>query len=141
MTNNEFWLSIREIIDNDFSDEGLTKLDEYAEQFISGRLVYKRFSPAEQHGCDEGGTSHVIASILAGAEVGSDKCTAPIGSFKREQQCGAVQERRVLASEPTSATSSEIYCRISHFYRHDVFSPLFYSFLAHCHSITYPYLA
>lgn len=104
MTNNEFWLSIREIIDNGFSDEGLTKLDEYAEQFISGRLVYKRFSPAEQHGCDEGGTNHVIASILAGAEVGSDKCTAPIGSFKREQQCGAVQERRILASEPTSAT-------------------------------------
>lgn len=97
MTNNEFWLSIREIIDNGFSDEGLTKLDEYAEQFISGRLVYKRFSPAEQHGCDEGGTNHVIASILAGAEVGSDKCTAPIGSFKREQQCGAVQERRIKA--------------------------------------------
>ncbi len=83
MTNNEFWLSIREIIDNGFSDEGLAKLDEYAEQFISGRLVYKRFSPAEQHGCDEEGTNHVIASILAGAEVGSDKCTAPIGSFKR----------------------------------------------------------
>lgn len=121
MTNNEFWLSIREIIDNDFSDEGLTKLDEYAEQFISGRLVYKRFSPAEQHGCDEGGTNHVIASILAGAEVGSDKCTAPIGSFKREQQCGAVQEGRILASEPTSATpfvhQSRKICRIHH---HDV---------------------
>lgn len=95
MTNDEFWSSIRKIIANDFSDEGLAKLDKYAEHFISGKLVYKRFSPAEQHGCSEGGTNNVIASILAGAEVGTDQCTAPIGSFEREQQCGAEQEKRI----------------------------------------------
>ena len=40
----------------------------YAEQFISGRLVYQRFSPREQYGCSAGGEANVIASLLAGAE-------------------------------------------------------------------------
>ena len=97
MTNKDFWHSVQEIIENDFSDEGRAKLDEYAEWFIEGRLIYKRFSQAEQHGCIEGGTTHVIASILAGAEISPDKCTAPIGSFKREQQCGKEQEKRLKA--------------------------------------------
>jgi hypothetical protein len=44
----------------------------YAEQFISGWLVYQRFSPQEQHGCAAGGAANVIASLLTGAEVGSD---------------------------------------------------------------------
>ncbi len=95
MTNDEFWHSVAEIVEDDFSNEGLAKLDEYAEWFISGRLVYKRFSPSEQHGCAEGGASHVIASLLAGAEIGADKCAAPVGSFKREQQCGAEQAKRL----------------------------------------------
>ena len=60
------------LIHDGFTSEGLQKLDYYAEQFISGRLVYKRFSPNEQHGCSEGGTTHVIASLLAGAENSTD---------------------------------------------------------------------
>lgn len=67
MNNSDFWVSIREIIENDFAPEGLVKLERYAEQFISGQLVYKRFSPFEQHGCSTGGATHVIASLLAGA--------------------------------------------------------------------------
>ena len=42
-----------------------------------------------------GGTIHVIASLLAGAEVGTDQLTAPEHSFKREQQLGKVQEKRI----------------------------------------------
>lgn len=95
MTNKDFWQSIREIIDCGFSVEGLDKLEEYAEQFISGRLVYKRFSPPEQYGCIEGGANNVIASILAGAEVDADQFSAPAGSFQREQQCGKVQAERI----------------------------------------------
>lgn len=95
MTNDEFWLSVKRIIDDGFSEEGLLKLEEYAENFISGVLVYKRFSPAEQYGCNAGGPNHVIASILAGAEVGSDKLIAPVGSFQREKQCAQEQARRL----------------------------------------------
>ena len=40
-------------------------------------LGYKRFSPSEQLGCVKGGTIHVIASLLAGAEVGTDQLSAP----------------------------------------------------------------
>ncbi len=72
MNNKDFWMSISKIISDGFTSEGLQKLDYYAEQFISGRLVYKRFSPNEQHGCSEGGTTHVIASLLAGAENPTD---------------------------------------------------------------------
>lgn len=68
MNNVDFWASANTIITQDFTAEGLQKLDYYAEQFINGRLVYQRFSQAEQHGCAAGGSSNVIASILAGAE-------------------------------------------------------------------------
>lgn len=71
------------IITHVFLPENLIKLDEYAEWFITRQLVYKRFSPAEQYGCIAGGATHVIASILAGAEVEADKLSAPVGSFKR----------------------------------------------------------
>jgi hypothetical protein len=37
------------------------------------RVVYQRFSPREQHGCAEGGATHVIASLLAGAKAGTDR--------------------------------------------------------------------
>ena len=47
------------------SEQSLYKLDCYAEQFISGRLVYQRISPREQHGCAAGGETNVIASLLA----------------------------------------------------------------------------
>ncbi|MBR1505632.1 MAG: hypothetical protein IJ614_05945, partial [Prevotella sp.] len=66
MNNADFWASICAIIAEGFTPEGLLKLDTYAEQFISGRLVYQRFSPREQHGCAAGGTTNVIASLLAG---------------------------------------------------------------------------
>ena len=87
MTNGEFWSSIQKIISDGFTEDGLNKLEEYAEWFIAGRLVYKRFSQAEQYGCSAGGAINVIASLLAGAEVGTDSSSAPAGSFKREQQC------------------------------------------------------
>ena len=60
--------SVPSIIAEGFTPEGLHKLDYYAEQFISGRLVYQRFSPREQYGCSAGGEANVIASLLAGAE-------------------------------------------------------------------------
>ena len=92
MTNSEFWNSIQSIISSGFTAEGCLKLEEYAEEFIAGRILYKRFTPTEQLGCIAGGAINVIASILTGAEVGTDCLTAPVGSFKREQQCGAAQE-------------------------------------------------
>ena len=93
MNNAEFWASINGIIADGFTPEGLQKLDSYAEQFISGRLVYQRFSPREQHGCAEGGATHVIASILAGAKTGTDsEHQTTLGDFKRECQLGAQQE-------------------------------------------------
>ena len=93
MNNADFWASVRAIIAEGFTPEGLHKLDSYAEQFISGRLVYQRFSPREQHGCAAGGETNVIASLLAGAEdrADSDAQTA-LSEFERERQCGAQQE-------------------------------------------------
>ena len=82
MTNHDFWMSISDIINEGFTSEGLAKLDDYAEQLSTGKILYKRFSPSEQYGCREGGRIHVIASLLAGAEVGTDQLTAPEGSFK-----------------------------------------------------------
>ena len=93
MNNAEFWASVNGIIADGFTPEGLQKLDSYAEQFISGRLVYQRFSPREQHGCTAGGATHVIASLLAGAKAGTDsEHQAAISDFKRECQLGAQQE-------------------------------------------------
>ena len=68
MNNADFWASVRSI-----TPEGLLKLDRYGEDFISGRLVYQRFSPPEQHGCAAGGATNVIASLLTGAEVSTDR--------------------------------------------------------------------
>ena len=85
MTNSEFWKNIDTIIARGFNTYGLKQLEEYAELFISGRLVYKRFSPLEQHGCATGGSNHVIASLLAGASVDASSLTAPEGSFQRER--------------------------------------------------------
>ena len=95
MLNNDFWHSIKQIIDNGFDAEGLSKLESYAEKFISNKLVYERFSPFEQHGCATGGTTHVIATLLAGAEIEANSLTAPINSFKREQQCAEEQIKRI----------------------------------------------
>lgn len=92
MTNTDFWTSIQHICANGFDSEGLAKLELYAELFITGKLVYQRFSPLEQHGCAEGGPIHVIASLLAAADIAADRVTAPFGSFQREQQCAKAQE-------------------------------------------------
>ena len=54
MTNHDFWMSISDIINEGFTSEGLAKLDDYAEQFSTGKILYKRFSPSEQYGCREG---------------------------------------------------------------------------------------
>ncbi len=92
MNNAGFWKSIDGIIAEGFTPEGLQKLDHYAELFINGRLVYKRFSPFEQHGCSAGGATHVIASLLAGAENQADREIARgVNDFKRELQQGAQQ--------------------------------------------------
>ena len=93
MNNADFWASIRSIIAEGFTPEGLHKLDYYAEQFISGRLVYQRFSPREQYGCSASGETNVIASLLAGAEDCSNSdVTETLSEFQRERQHGATQE-------------------------------------------------
>ena len=93
MNNAEFWASVRDIIAKGFTPEGLLKLDTYAAEFISGRLVYQRFSPQEQYGCAAGGHANVIASLLAGAEVGTDSQSSPaLSDYQRECECGAKQE-------------------------------------------------
>ena len=84
MNNKEFWESVSYLVKSGFQPKDLAKLEEYAEWFISEKLVYQRFSQAEQYGCVNGGAIHVIASILAGSEVEADSLTAPIGSAKRE---------------------------------------------------------
>ena len=90
MTNTVFWKQIDSVISGGFTSEGLKMLDYYAELFIYGRLIYKRFSPFEQHSCATGGATHVIASLLAGAKAHTDSGAAPYGNdFKREFQCGA----------------------------------------------------
>jgi hypothetical protein len=93
MNNADFWASLRAIITDGFTPEGLRKLDYYAEQFISGRLVYQRFSPREQYGCSAGGEANVIASLLAGAENSSDSdVKETLSEFQRERQLGTKQE-------------------------------------------------
>lgn len=95
MTNHDFWMSISDIINEGFTSEGLAKLDDYAEQFSTGKILYKRFSPSEHFGCYKGGRKNVIASLLAGAEISPNQLSAPEGSFKREKQCGVIQENRI----------------------------------------------
>ena len=92
MNNADFWKSINVIIADGFTPEGLQKLDYYAELFINGRLVYKRFSPFEQHGCATGGATHVIASLLAGADAAANSGVSGKLSFQAECQRGKAQE-------------------------------------------------
>ena len=93
MDNKDFWDSINAIISEGFTPKGLQKLDEYAEQFVTRRLVYQRFSPAEQHGCTAGGPAHVVASLLAGADVAANcRVSKPLG-FQEECERGKAQEK------------------------------------------------
>lgn len=64
MTNHDFWMSISDIINEGFTSEGLAKLDDYAEQFSTGKILYKRFSPSEQLGCVRGGGNNTCYCIL-----------------------------------------------------------------------------
>ena len=90
MNNAEFWASVRTIIAEGFTPKGLLKLDRYGEDFISGKLVYQRFSPPEQHGCATGGATNVIASLLAGAEVSTNRGSqTTFSDFQAERQCAA----------------------------------------------------
>ena len=91
MTNKDFWQSISTIINNGFDKDGIIKLEDYAEQFFNKQLFFKRYSPSEQHGCATGGSFHVVASILAGAETPTNQLTAPEGSFKRDCQRAEAQ--------------------------------------------------
>lgn len=95
MDNSDFWVSIDTIINEGFTPDGLIKLDRYAEQFISGQLIYKRFSPIEQYGCSTGGSCHVIASLLAGAKTETDYDVKGFDNFQRELQCGAQQALKI----------------------------------------------
>ena len=92
MNNQDFWHSIHSIIDEGFTANGLSKLESYAEQFITQRLIYKRFSSAEQYGCSMGGSTHVIASLLAGANAAADRGISQELTFKEESELGKTQE-------------------------------------------------
>lgn len=91
MTNSDFWAQIRAIISAGFTPEGLAKLDEYADRFTCGQLLYQRFSPAEQHGCIEAGYAHIVATLIAGAEAGTDSVAEGKDAFKRQCQRGETQ--------------------------------------------------
>lgn len=95
MSNAEFWDSIHTIIQEGFTSQNLQKLDTYAEQFIGGKLIYKRFSPCEQYGCTTGGSTHVIASLLAGANASADFQTSEVNTFKTERELGKKQENTI----------------------------------------------
>ena len=95
MNNSDFWEHIKAIISRGFTPEGLTELDEYADNFTCGQLLYKRFSPPEQYGCSTGGHAHVIASMLAGAEVGSDSVAEGENDFKRQCQPREQREQSI----------------------------------------------
>ena len=86
MTNADFWKSIDSILQKDWDLLSLHQMDTYGELFRTGKLLYQRFSPLEQRGFLAGGDNHVVASILAGAEVAADLLSAPIDSFQRERQ-------------------------------------------------------
>lgn len=95
MNNVDFWNSIGAIIREGFTSEGLVTLNHYAADFISGKLVYKRFSSQEQHGCAVGGTANVIASLVAAAEVSTDTLSSSLSDFKRQQQRAETQAVRI----------------------------------------------
>lgn len=95
INNADFWTSMTLIIKEGFTTDGLQQLDRYAELFINEKLVYKRFSPLEQYGCAAGGTTHVIATLLAGAEVDTDTLASGVSDFKRMCQRGETQALRI----------------------------------------------
>ena len=94
MNELNLWEDIKQIKEDGFSPEGLHKLELYAELFNERKLLYQRFSPAEQHGCSKGGGTHVVATLLAGAEVIADcESEKSLTEYQREGKCGAQQEK------------------------------------------------
>lgn len=86
------WEDIKTIIENGFNEEGLSKLEEYGRLYDERKIVYKRFSPQEQHGCSAGGGTHVIASLLTGAESAtSGDAEESVKDFKRESELAQKQ--------------------------------------------------
>ena len=92
MNSQDFWADITSIIDTGFTTDGLAKLESYAEQFISKQLVYQRFSSSEQYGCTAGGATNVVASLLAGADVATNRKIGAKLNFKEECERGKAQE-------------------------------------------------
>ena len=90
--NHDFWNEISSIIGEGFTDQGLAKLEYYAELFINQRIVYKRFSPFEQHGCTTGGITNVVATLLAGTDVAANIGVSKPLSIKEERQRATTQE-------------------------------------------------
>lgn len=95
ITNKDFWDNVQSIIREDFPPRSLETLDYYADLFISGKCIFNRFSPQEQHGCSAGGSSHVVATIIAGAETEPDPNDAILPDFKKELKRAAQQAQRI----------------------------------------------
>lgn len=95
MTNSDFWDSINDIILDGFNSEGLAKLEWYATQVINRKILFKRFSPQEQHGCSEGGSTHVIATILAGAKNQPNQFSEGLDEPKRMFEQGEKQAKTI----------------------------------------------
>jgi hypothetical protein len=91
MTSIEFWQSIKRIAADGFTKSGLQTLDDYAEQFIRNEILFKRFSQNEQYGCSAGGRTHVIASLLAGAEVATNSRYFSCNDFKSQREHASQQ--------------------------------------------------
>ena len=106
MNNSDFWAQINAIITGGFTPEGLALLDGYADRFTCGKLLYKRFSPAEQHGCSAGGYAHVVASLLAGAKNSTDSVFEGDSDFKRQCKRG---EAQALTIERWAKVSGQIF--------------------------------
>lgn len=95
MTNKDFWTSIDSIINSGFDPDGRKKLEEYATEFITERLLFQRFSSFEQYGCAKGGITHVVATIIAGAEDKTSYGAQGIFGVKRELQQAKTQADRI----------------------------------------------
>ena len=98
MNELNHWEDIKQIKEDGFSPEGLHNLELYAELFNERKLLYQRFSPAEQHGCSKGGGTHVVATLLAGAEVAtSGYVEGSFPDFKTELKSAKKQIEAIKA--------------------------------------------
>jgi hypothetical protein len=97
MNSSEFWQSIKRIAADGFTKSGLLKIDDYAEQFIRHQILFKRFSSNEQYGCSKGGRTHVIAFLLAGAEVATNQKYFSCNDFKSQCEFATQQIEVIVA--------------------------------------------